>query len=536
MMGTSSRVEVNRRTERPIRGFHCEHGKTDQMFNFFRSKRPVSPAPNVYLTKTNYIAGLQCPLRLWMRWHEPLSKDVRIETTAMRTGNRVGSGGRSLFRGGVLVDTMDHAKAFDQTRHLMANDAIPAIFEAALEHGNARVRVDVLERHAGGAWIINEVKALTKVKEWHIPDIAVQVWAARGMGLVVPAAKVIHVDPSYVRGASGIDWTRLFFRDDVTEQVTSYLEGLPATITEQLAVLVSDARPQIEPSSHCDKPHPCEFWERCTSKKPKDWIFHLPRIKADLFEELSAASVQRIGDIPDDASLNGLQARVRDCHRSGQPYVSRGLKQALKPITDEAWYFDLEAAAPAIPLWPGTHPYERIPFQWSLHRRRATGSIHHEEFLAEGRDDPRRAFAERLLMTINPGEVPIVIYSSYEQQVIDELACKFPDLSAQLLSLRERLFDLLPVVREHYYHVGFVGSFSIKSVGPTLAPDVDYAGLDGIAKGDEASEAFERLVTDSLKQGETPQQIRKGLLSYCKLDTLALLRVHEALTEAANAS
>jgi predicted RecB family nuclease len=417
----------------------------------------------------------------------------------------------------------------------MANDVVPAIFEAALEHGGARVRVDVLERHVGGAWIINEVKASTKVKDWHIPDVAVQVWVARDMGLNVSAAKVIRIDPSYVRGES-IDWTRLFSRDDVTEQMTFYLEGLPATIAEQLAAVASEVRPQIEPSSHCDKPHPCEFWERCTSRKPKDWIFHLPRIKADLFEELSAVGVQRIGDIPNDATLNGLQARVRDCHRTGRPYVSRGLKKALKPIRDEAWYFDLEAVAPAIPLWPGIHPYERMPFQWSLHHRRAPGSLHHEEFLAEGRDDPRRAFAERLLKTIDPGDVPIVVYSSYEKQVIDELACNFPDLSAQLLSLRERLFDLLPVIREHYYHVGFGGSFSIKAVGPTLAPDVDYARLEGIAKGDQASEAFERLVTDALKQGETPQQIRKGLLSYCKLDTLALVRVHEALTEAGNAS
>jgi hypothetical protein len=79
------------------------------------------------------------------------------------------------------------------------------------------------------------------------------------------------------------------------------------------------------------------------------------------------------------------------------------------------------------------------------------------------------------------------------------------------------------------------GSFPRSAVGPTLAPEVDYAGLAGIAKGDEASEAFERLVTDDLKQGETPQQVRTGLLSYCKLDTLALARVHEALTKAANA-
>jgi hypothetical protein len=116
------------------------------MFNFFRSRRTVPPTSKVHLTKTNYIAGLQCPLRLWMRWHDPLPKEARIETAAMRTGNRVGRGAHALFSGGVLDNTLDHAKALDRTRHLMANDTVPAIFEAALEHGNARVRVDVLER------------------------------------------------------------------------------------------------------------------------------------------------------------------------------------------------------------------------------------------------------------------------------------------------------------------------------------------------------------------------------------------------------
>jgi hypothetical protein len=506
------------------------------MFTFFRSKRTATPSSDGSLTKTHYLAGLQCLLRLWLRWFEPLLQEERFETAAMRTGNRVGRRAHGLFPGGVLIDTLDHGMALAQTQHLLANDAVPAIFEAALEHGHVRVRVDVLERRADGSWIVNEVKASTKVKDWHIPDAAIQVWAARAMGLNVTAVNIIHIDASYVMGASGIDCARLFAREDITKQVTSHLPALPQQIDDQLAALASKVRPQIEPSSHCSKPHPCEFWDRCTQRKPKDWIFHLPRIKAGQMAALTNAGVQRIGDIPDDTILNSLQERVRDCHRSGRPYVSPGLNKALQPIKGEVWYFDLEAVASAIPFWTGTHPYERIPFQWSLHHRRATGSLHHDEFLSDGRGDPRRVFAERLLQTIKTGDVPIVVYSSYEQQVIEDLARILPDLSAQLLSLREQLFDLLTIVREHYYHLGFGGSFSIKAVAPTLAPEVDYAGLPGVARGDEASEAFERLVTDRLQRGETPQQLRKALLRYCKLDTLALVRVHEALSKAADAS
>jgi hypothetical protein len=33
-----------------------------------------------------------------------------------------------------------------------------------------------------------------------------------------------------------------------------------------------------------------------------------------------------------------------------------------------ASYLDFEAFLPAIPLYPGTKPYQTIPFQWSLCR------------------------------------------------------------------------------------------------------------------------------------------------------------------------
>ena len=87
--------------------------------------------------------------------------------------------------------------------------------------------------------------------------------------------------------------------------------------------------------------------------------------------------VERIAEIPDDFALTALQARVREAHRSGRPFVSTDLASELAPFGPPALYLDFEALMPAEPLYEGTRPYQALPFQWSLHRVDASGSATH---------------------------------------------------------------------------------------------------------------------------------------------------------------
>jgi len=72
------------------------------------------------------------------------------------------------------------------------------------------------------------------------------------------------------------------------------------------------------------------------------------------------------------------------------------------------------------------------------------------------------------------------------------------------------------------------GSYSIKKVLPALVPDLSYEGLQ-IADGGTASVSFEQLLeeTDMFKLEET----RNNLLEYCKLDTLAMVKILDNLAE-----
>ena len=174
-----------------------------------------------------------------------------------------------------------------------------------------------------------------------------------------------------------------------------------------------------------------------------------------------------------------------------------------------AWVVDFSLAAfglpasgttaymfsPAIPIYINTRPYQRIPFQWSLHHNNGNGSLVHADFLAKGESDPRREFSETLLSVSAQFPGVVMVWSSFEANVIRDMLELFPDLAEKLAALLNRTVDLLRIVREHIAHPDFNGSYSMKAVAPALAPDITYSDLD-IADGGGASAAFYRLVAD----------------------------------------
>jgi hypothetical protein len=204
--------------------------------------------------------------------------------------------------------------------------------------------------------------------------------------------------------------------------------------------------------------------------------------------------------------------------------------EALAVLASLVGYLDFETFNPAIPLYSNTRPYERIPFQWSLHHDDGSGDLAHTEFLADGEIDPRREFAETLLGAVEEVRGAMVVWSSFEASVIRELVGLFPDLADRLTALLDRIVDLLPIVRDNVAHPAFQGSYSMKSVAPAVAPEITYGDLD-ITEGGEASAAFYRIVADPALSPEGRAGLRRSLLAYCERDTLALARVRQWLME-----
>jgi hypothetical protein len=122
----------------------------------------------------------------------------------------------------------------------------------------------------------------------------------------------------------------------------------------------------------------------------------------------------------------------------------------------------------------------------------------------------------------------IVVYSQqFESQRLSELAACLPEFAGRIKMIQGRLWDLLPIVRDHVYHPDFGGSFSLKSVLPALVPEMTYAGME-VGDGQAAGLAWESLVQGGLDRDEH-DRIRQALLDYCGQDTLALVKMLEAL-------
>lgn len=482
------------------------------------------------ITKSDFLAGLQCPLRLWNRHRAPIPYEDREETSAMRAGTNVGLLAHRLFPGGIVVEAepWEREQAVARTQALLSDRNVGAIFEAGFVHNGLHVRVDVLKRTSAESFALYEVKSSGEVKAQHIPDLAFQVQVARLSGLKIENAGIIHINKNYERGTE-LDVYGLFSVSDETPRVDDYVAGIEQRIGQQQQILRGQS-PSVEPGSHCHDPYDCEFWDRCTACKPEDWVFYLPRLGSERYEQLRSLGIELIWEIPDDFNLSELQNRIREVLRTGEPYLGPGLAAALSEVTPPVSYLDFETISPAVPIWPGTYPYQRIPFQWSVHKTSQSGQLIHAEFLADGSTDPRRSVAELLVAQLCPSDERIVVYNrAFESSVLGELVDLYSDLAPRLIAIRDRFWDLLPVVRNHVYLPGFGGSFSIKAVAPAMVPQLSYAALDGVNEGLAASDAFIRLVNGILADGETEEGVRDELLAYCRLDTLAMVQVHQKL-------
>jgi len=169
-------------------------------------------------------------------------------------------------------------------------------------------------------------------------------------------------------------------------------------------------------------------------------------------------------------------------------------------------------------------PYQKIPFQYSLHIQQQAGAEPtHYEYLATAHFDPRRELAEQLIAEI-PAEACVLTYNqAFEKGVLRELAELFPDL-AEALHLRiDNVRDLMvPFKKRHLYRWQMAGSYSIKAVLPALVPELSYKRLS-IGDGQMAMVAYRAMCEEF--DLVTLAEIRKDLLAYCELDTLAMVRI-----------
>jgi len=494
---------------------------------------PSALIPN--LNKSRFLAGWQCLRRLYWQVHGPSEEgtdgDHPTEGVIFQ-GEEVALLARQAFPNGRTVGEAasdDFAALLNDTRALMAKPAVSAVFLGAFEHNNIRIRTDILKRVGRKGWHLIEVKASTDVRDHHVYDIAIQRFVLESAGIPVVGVSLMHINRDYVYDGHQHDLKKLFIQQDLSVAVDAVAEEVRALVRRARKTLLASEPPEAEPDVDCNSPFDCEFFDRCHESLPDDHILLLHGNKK-LANELLEGGIESIRKIPTSVELNGVQDRMRRSLKAKKLLVEPELKGLLRQLKPPIYYMDFETANAAIPFCKGTKPYHQTPFQWSVHVQLPRAKkLQHHEFLAEENGDPRLPFLTNLLEVLEQHPTaPIVVYNqAFEKARLTELGAAFPKYAKRIGAVNERLWDLLPVVRNHVYHPAFRGSFSIKMVLPALVPDMGYENMP-IADGMAASAAYIQMRGQSVTAQEI-SALRAGLLAYCGQDTLAMKRVIEEL-------
>jgi hypothetical protein len=475
------------------------------------------------LSKSRLVAYRQCPKRLWLQtFRRELAQQSEAVENRMAQGNLVGAAAQRLYPEGRLVGHVtDLNAALRETDESLAQPGDVTLFEPALRCQDVLVRADVLIRRDGRYRMI-EVKASTKVKDSHVTDAAIQTWVARGAGLDVARVELAHIDNKFVYPGDG-DYRGLFAHADMTDAVLPLQEQIPVWIADAQRDLAGPM-PDIAAGRQCNDPFECEFLAFCSPEVSEFQVELLPN-SSKLARQLRAEGFADLRDVPLERLPREDHQRIWRATRSGRSELSPNAADKLAALPWPRHYLDFETVGPAVPMWMGTRPYQKIPMQWSCHRQDADGTLAQlPPFLDTTGHDPRRAFAESLVTAVGVEGIIIVYNAAFERGVIMQLAEQFDDLAPALHAIARRLFDLLPLTRENYYHPAMLGSWSIKRVLPTIAPDLDYANLDSVRSGDMVEPVYFEML-DAGTSAERKAALRDALLLYCARDTLAMVRL-----------
>ena len=482
------------------------------------------------LSKSLYTKGIQCQKALWLKKYnkEVLTPPDDSALARFETGNEVGDLACQLFPNGIEVAyTTNFDEMIEQTAKYIA-DGFKYIYEATFSFDGILVLVDVLEIHEDGVCIY-EVKSSSSVKDIYVHDTSIQYYVLSNLGFSIKSANVVHINSSYVRGDT-LELDELFSIADVTDEVVVLQENIPSVLKEFETVLADKINePNIDIGKHCNDPYECDAKNYCWKIQrqiPEYSIFNIFNLGSKKQIELYDQGIINIEDIEDDFTMTANQASAVQNYKSKETFTNKKkIKEFIDTLTYPIYHLDFETFQQAIPQFKGISPYQQIPFQYSLHIEHENGTLEHKEYLALDGIDPREQIAKRLCEDI-PSDVTVLAYNmSFEKGVIKKLAESFPTLSTHLLSINENMNDLMiPFQKKYYVTPSMNGSYSIKYVLPELA--LAYKELDGVQNGTQAMNAFANM--SKMEEGEK-QKMRTSLIEYCKLDTLAMVKILEEL-------
>ncbi len=497
--------------------------------SFKRSRKKIS---DEHMTKSSFTMGQRCSKALYLNSKLPHLKPpiTSLERKTLEAGKIVGRVARETFPNGVLIKSLHTAQALQETQQAIDVGAL-TLYEAAFSYDDVLIRVDILSRDSvDQPWDFYEVKATTytdckkEQKEEYRNDIAIQVWVLKKLGIPLRRISLMHLN----KECRYPNLDDLFAYQDYSHEIVQELLDIESRIQSLRVALSQQEKPNISIGPHCEKPRDCPFKSHCRKDIPKPSIFNIPRNlkKWGQFER----GVISTDDLMMSDLSSEIQKRALQCYQDNRPYFDKKTVSELLNLWEYPLaYLDFEAIDHVIPRYPGARPYQHIPFQFSCHiQRTPDAELEHEEFLWTSPDDPRSAFIHELISKVPKKGSIVVYYAHYESKRLKELAEDFPEYSEQIIDIKDRLVDLMDVIKKGVYYPEFMGSFSIKKVAPAiLGKTASYSNLE-VGDGIEAMLAFEKIIALP-NDTEEQQNLINFLRRYCEQDTLLMVKLYQWL-------
>lgn len=485
------------------------------------------------LSKSKYCKGLQCKKMLWLEKNKPEEMTELSNESVLKQGDAIHEVARYLFGEHINIEyTENLSQMISDTYSTIESYQDVTITEASFNYNKNFCSVDILKKK-GEKYEIYEVKSSTELKDIYINDAAYQYYVLTSLGLNVTKCSVVVINNKYIRQGD-IELDKLFVKQDITSDVINLQDTVKENIQNINEYIEQELEPKDDIDMKCFNPYDCPFFKYCTKHLPNKNVFNIASMhtskKIGLYKEGKFSYNDLLNS---DINPKQYQQVEYELYNKEDYIDKTKIKEFLNTLSYPLYFLDFETYQTPIPLYDGMTPYEKIPFQYSLHYiEKEEGELKHTEFLAEAGTDPRRALAEKLTRDI-PKDTCILAYNmSFEKSVINKLAQTYPDLNEHLMNIYNNIKDLMiPFRNRDYYNKNMQGSYSIKYVLPALFPNdenLNYNNLELIHNGSEAMDSFKSLLTMEPKQQKL---IRERLLKYCELDTYAMVKIYEKLKE-----
>lgn len=483
----------------------------------------------IFISKSQFLTGLQCRKSLYLLKNHPelIEEASESKEALFRSGRDINIIAQDLYPGGVTIP-FDGKSLTQQLLHTRSeiSKGTDTLYEAAFSHAGLFIKADIIKKGKKG-WELYEVKNSTKIKDLHLEDIAFQYHVLTKAGIPVSKAFLVHINSQYVRNGN-LEVDKLFTIHDLTEAVIDRQSFIEDEIERQRNIL-PNGMPSIDIGEHCDDPYECAFKGYCWQHIPNESVFMLRGRGINKFD-LYRQGIINLKDVP----MACLPAHVKvqlECYLEKKCQIN---KKTIKKFLSSLWYplcfMDFETFMGPIPLYDGTKPYQQIPFQYSLHLiENEHSALKHHGYLALPNIDHRKEFTEKLISSI-PDNACVVVYNqTFEKGILNSLKSWFPKYAGKIDNIINNMRDLMvPFKNQDYYSWQMQGSYSIKSVLPTLVPELSYEVLE-VRNGDMAMLAYKKMC--ELKDPKEIESVRNALFEYCRLDTLGMVKIVGQLRE-----